>query len=58
MPLKKASGRSKKAVQKAASYNISELTQANKSKAAGEKRSRKQIIAIGLSAARGGKKRK
>jgi hypothetical protein len=57
MPLKKSSGRSKKAVQKAASYNIAELTRANKSKPSGEKRSRKQIIAIGLSAARGGKKR-
>lgn len=58
MPLKKSSSKSKKAIQKAASYNISELTQANKSKPASEKRSRKQIIAIGLSAARGGKKRK
>jgi len=58
MPLQKASGRSKKAISKAASYNISELTNANKSKPASEKRSRKQIIAIGLSAARGGKKRK
>lgn len=59
MPLKRArKGAGKKAMQNAASYNISELTNANKSKPASQKRSRAQIIAIGLSAARGGKKHK
>lgn len=58
MPLKRASGKSKKSIQQAVSYNIAELTRANKSKPAGEKRSRAQIAAIGFSAARGGKKRK
>lgn len=58
MPLKKSSGRSKKAVQKAVSYNIAELTRANKTKPSGEQRSRAQIAAISYSAARGGKKRK
>lgn len=58
MPLKKASSKSKKSIQKAVSYNIAELTRANKSKPASEKRSRAQIAAIGFSAARGGKKQK
>lgn len=58
MPLKKASGKSKKSMQNAVSYNIAELTRANKSKPTGEKRSKAQIAAIGYSAARGGKKRK
>jgi hypothetical protein len=58
MPLRKASSKSKKSVQKAVSYNIAELTRANKTKPAGEKRSRAQIAAIGFNAARGGKKRK
>lgn len=59
MPLKKASkGSGKMAMQNAVSYNISELTRANKSKPAGEKRSRAQIAAISYSAARSGKKRK
>lgn len=58
MPLKKASGKSKKSMQNAVSYNIAELTRANKSKATGEKRSKAQIAAIGFSAARSGKKRK
>lgn len=58
MPLKKAHKAGKKAMQNAVSYNIAELTRANKSKPAGEKRSRAQIAAIGFNAARGGKKRK
>jgi len=58
MPLKKSSGRSKKSIQKAVSYNIAELTRANKSKAPGEKRSRAQIAAISYSAAGANKKRK
>lgn len=56
MPLKKSSGKGKKALQKAVSYNIAELTRANKSKPAGEKRSKAQIAAISYSAA--GEKRK
>lgn len=56
MPLKKSSGKSKKAFQKAVSYNIAELTRANKSKPASEKRSKSQIAAISYSAA--GEKRK
>ena len=52
MPLKKTKGTGKKSVQKAVSYNIAELTRANKSKPAGEKRSRAQIAAIAYSAAR------
>lgn len=58
MPLKKSSGKSKKAMNSAVSYNIAELTRANKTKPSGEKRSKAQIAAIGYSAARGGKKRK
>jgi hypothetical protein len=59
MPLKKASkGAGKKAIQKAVSYNIAELTRANKSKPASERRGKAQIAAISYSAARGGKKRK
>jgi hypothetical protein len=57
MPLKKASGRGKKAVQKAVSSNIAELTRANKSKPAGKKRSPAQIAAIAYSAAGKSKKR-
>lgn len=56
MPLQKASGRGKKAMQKAVSSNIAELTRANKTKPAGEKRSRAQVAAIAYSAA--GEKRK
>lgn len=52
MPLKKSSGKSKKAIQKAVSYNISELTKANKTKSPSEKRSRAQIAAIAYSAAK------
>jgi hypothetical protein len=58
MPLKKASSKSKKSIQKAVSYNIAELTRANKEKPASERRGKAQIAAIGYSAARGGKKRK
>ena len=59
MPLKKArKNAGKKGMQSAVSYNIAELTRANKSKPAGDKRSKAQIAAIGFSAARGGKKRK
>lgn len=57
MPLKKArKGAGKKAVQKAVSYNIAELTRANKSKPSSERRSKAQIAAISYSAA--GEKRK
>jgi hypothetical protein len=56
MPLQKARGKGKKAVQKAVSANIAELTRANKSKPAGKVRSRAQIAAIAYSAA--GKKKK
>lgn len=52
MPLKKG-GKSKKSFQKAVSANMHELTH-NGSRP----RSQKQKIAIALSAARGGKKRK
>jgi hypothetical protein len=52
MPLKQAKGKSKKAMSKAVSSNISELTTANKSKPKGKKRSAKQIAAIAYSAAR------
>jgi hypothetical protein len=45
MPLKRGG-------QKAVSANIRELIKANKSKPAGKKRSRDQIIAIALSGAR------
>jgi hypothetical protein len=58
MPLKKSSGRSKKATQKAVSYNIAELTRANKYKPSGEKRSPSQIAAIAYSAAGKSKKKK
>lgn len=57
MPLKKVrKGAGKKSIQKAVSYNIAELTRANKSKPSAEKRSRSQIAAIAYSAA--GEKRK
>jgi len=52
MPLKKAKSKSKSSVQKAVSYNIAELTRANKSKPSGQKRSRQQIAAIAYSAAK------
>jgi hypothetical protein len=52
MPLKKASGKGKAAVQKAVSTNIAELTRANREKPAGKKRSKEQIAAIAYSAAR------
>lgn len=52
MPLKKAKGKSKAAMQKAVSANIREL------KASKTKRPMKQIIAIALTSARGGKKMK
>ncbi len=51
MPLKKAVGKSKKAVQKVIGENIREL------KASKTKRPMKQIIAIALSSAKGGKKK-
>lgn len=57
MPLKKSIGRSKKAYNKAVSANISELTNANKSKSTSNKRSREQIVAIAINAAKGGKKK-
>lgn len=56
MPLKKASGKGKKATQAAISYNISELTRTNRSKAPDKKRSRAQISAISYSAAKRKKK--
>lgn len=56
MPLKKSSGKSKKAVQSAVSYNIAELTRANRSKPAGQKRSKAQIAAIAFSSAKRKKK--
>lgn len=56
MPLYKAKGKSKKAVRKATSKNIRELYKANKSKPKGKKRSAKQMIAIGISAAKRKKK--
>lgn len=49
MPLKRGG-------KKAVSFNIRELTHTNTSKPAGKKRSRAQIIAIGISAAKRGKK--
>ena len=52
MPLKKARGKGEKAIQKAVSANIQELTRANREKPAGKKRSEKQIAAIAYSAAR------
>jgi len=52
MPLKKAKGKGEKAVQKAVSANIQELTRANREKPTGKKRSEKQIAAIAYSAAR------
>lgn len=52
MPLKKAKGSSKAAMQKAVSANIREL------KASSTKRPMKQIVAIALSSARGNKKMK
>jgi len=52
MPLKKAKGTTKKAMNKAVSANIQELTRANREKPAGKKRSEKQIAAIAYSAAR------
>jgi len=52
MPLIKAGGKGKKAIRKAVSANISELTNANKSKAPGKKRKRDQIIAIAISEAK------
>jgi hypothetical protein len=52
MPLKP--GKSKKVI----SENISELTQANKSKSPSKKRPRKQIIAIALNKAGKSKKKK
>ena len=52
MPLKKASGKGKAAMQKAVSANIQELTRANREKPAGKKRSKEQIAAIAYSAAR------
>lgn len=53
MPLKKATGKSKKSFQKAVSSNMSELTHHGSIS-----RSQKQKIAIALSAARGNKKKK
>jgi len=56
MPLKKAHGRGKKAVQSAVSANIRELYHANDSKPSGKKRSAAQIKAIAYSAAKKKKK--
>ena len=50
MPLKNAKGKSKKAVQTAVSANIRELMADNKKKA--KPRSKQQIIAIAISAAK------
>lgn len=50
MPLKKASGKGKKAIQKAVSANIKELSHS------GKKRSQAQKIAIAYSAAKKKKK--
>jgi len=52
MPLKKAKGATKKAMNKAVSASIQELTRANREKPAGKKRSKEQIAAIAYSAAR------
>lgn len=57
MPLYKAKGKGKKAVNSAVSKNIKELYMANESKPAGKKRSREQMIAIGIAAAKRGKKK-
>lgn len=56
MPLKRASGKGKKVTQSAVSYNIAELTRANRSKPPGQKRSKAQIAAISYSAAKRKKK--
>lgn len=58
MPLKKSSSKSKKDIQKAISYNIKELIADNKKSgkargASGKPRSRKQILAIAISKAKG-----
>lgn len=53
MPLKKSSGKGRKAINKAVSENIHELVHHGT-----KKRSHKQIVAIAESAARKGKKRK
>lgn len=58
MPLKKATSKSKKAIQSAISYNMHELSMDNKKKgksrgANGKPRSRKQMIAIAISKAKG-----
>jgi len=58
MPLLKAKGKSKKSVNKAVSSNIKELYLANESKPPGKKRSREQMIAIGIAAAKRNKKKK
>jgi hypothetical protein len=52
MPLQKAHGRSKKAVNKAVSANIHELTHHGT-----KKRSHNQVVAIAINAAKKGKKR-
>ncbi len=51
MPLKKATCKTKKCIEKAVSYNIHELAHNGI-----RKRSNKQIVAIAFSAARRGKK--
>lgn len=58
MPLKKATSKSKKSIQKAISANMHELSMDNKKKgkargANGKPRSRKQMIAIAISKATG-----
>ena len=58
MPLVKARGKSKKAVQKAVSANIAALYNDNKGKPRGEKRKAAQIKAIAYSVAEGGGKKK
>lgn len=58
MALKKASSKSKKAIQKAVSFNMHELSMDNKKKgkargAGGKARSHAQMVAIALSKASG-----
>ena len=58
MPLQKAKGRSKKAVQKAVSSNIAELYKANELKPDSKKRPVDQIKAIAYAAATRKKKKR
>jgi hypothetical protein len=61
MPLKSAQGRSKKSVNQAISYNLRELSKDNKKSgkekgASGKPRSRQQMLAIAISAAKRSKR--